>query len=180
MKARCHQARGWAPSHPGGGGHGGDHYRFGIPRHLHEGGVLKEPELGGGDGAVLPDGHGRGGWRERSQGLVTWGGGAAMSWGEPPLSLHCHGSAVLTASPHPPVSPSMRVFPRGGQNMGCAGPAPGWKGTGRGHTAGSSRVPLTVELFTRFNLRLFPQQGWGRDRRLVALWVGRWHGTGDK
>lgn len=85
-------------------GRGGDRYRFGVPRHLHEGGVLEEPEFGGGDGAVLPDGHGRGGWRERSQGLVTWAGGATMSRGDHPHPPHHHGAAVLTAPPTPRIS----------------------------------------------------------------------------
>lgn len=34
-------------------------YRVGVSLHLHEGGILEEPQPGGGDGAVLP--HGRGG-----------------------------------------------------------------------------------------------------------------------
>lgn len=92
-------------------GRGGGHrYRFGIPWHLHEGGVLEEPELGGGDGAVLPDRHGRGGWWERSQGLVTWGGGGApgargwggaASAGESPPHPELRGDRIPSPCPTP-------------------------------------------------------------------------------
>lgn len=83
---------------PGQWGHGGDCYRFSVPRHLHEGGVLEEPELGGGNGAVLPDGHGRGGWREWSQGLITWRGDSHEPGGSP-----CTTAALLSL-PCPPPS----------------------------------------------------------------------------
>lgn len=48
------------------------HYRVRVSLHLHEGGILKEPQPGGGDGAVLPHRHRGSSWGERGQGLVTW------------------------------------------------------------------------------------------------------------
>lgn len=57
--------------------------------------------------------------------------------------------------------------------MGCAGPAPGWKGTGWGDTAGSSGVLLTAGILVGFKAIFFPRQGRGGDRRWVALAGGR-------